>query len=81
MVVGLTLGFLLSISNGRNTSLSLIGGLIFSLIVGLIVMILSWATEVAEEKGYSVWGSILLIVTLNVVGVLILLLLPSKKHN
>jgi hypothetical protein len=78
LLMGFLLGLVILIINGRTIGASIVGAFIFSVLVGVIVAMLSWAYEYAERKGYSGWVGFFLILLLNIVGIILLLLLPSK---
>jgi len=78
-LAGLVVALVVSLINGRNLVQSVLSGLILALIAGILVAVLSWAMDTAQAKGYRAWVGVLLIVLLNLVGVVVLLLLPSKK--
>lgn len=79
LVLGFITGFVFSLLNSRDVQTSLISALIFSLLVAAIVAVLSWAVDTAQGKGYPGWVGFLLVLCLNIVGVLILWLLPERR--
>ncbi|MEJ2709962.1 MAG: hypothetical protein P8074_20290 [Anaerolineales bacterium] len=79
LILGFSIGFLFSIRNGRDIQTSLLSALVFSLLVAVIVAVLSWSIEYAERKGYPGWLGFVLVLCLNVIGVLILFLLPERR--
>lgn len=79
LVLGLTIGFLVSILNGRDVQTSLLSALVYGLLIAVIVAVLSWSVEYAQRKGYPGWVGFLLVLFLNVVGLLILFLLPERR--
>lgn len=81
LLMGFLIGLVILLINGRTIGASIIGALIFSVLVGVIVAILSWAFEYAERKGYSGWVGFFLVLILNIIGVILLLLLPSKNQQ
>ena len=81
LTIAFILGSIISFYNGRDFASSIIAGLWFSLIVGVIVAILSWAVEIAKRKGYSALTGFILVLVLNILGILILLLLPTKTSR
>ena len=79
--LGLVLGFVIatitSFINGRDVGSALQAGLVFALIVGVVVAVLSWGMDMALEKGYPGWFGFFLALCLNIVGLVILALLPA----
>lgn len=78
LIVGFILGFAISISNGRSLASALQSAVFFAVLVGIIVAMLSWGIDIAVKKGYSGWIGFLLVFFLNVFGLLILAVLPSR---
>ena len=76
------LSFLLSLgvalANGQNVSTALQAGIIIALLSGVIVAILSWGMDMAVAKGYPGWLGFILALFLNVLGLIILALLPAR---
>jgi hypothetical protein len=68
---------LISFVNGRDFVAALQAGFGFALLVGFIVALLSCGMENALEKGYPGWFGFLLVLCLNIVGLMILALLPA----
>lgn len=81
LIMGFVLGSVISFYNGQDFASSLMAGLWFSLIVGVIVSILAWAVETAKQKGYSALTGFILVLVLNILGIVILLLLPTKTSR
>jgi hypothetical protein len=79
MLAGLVVAGIVSLINGSSLVRSILSGLVLALIAGILVAVLSWAIDGARAKGYPAWLGVLLIVFLNLVGVIVLLLLPPKK--
>lgn len=80
-LLGLITGFIVSLVNGKDLLPSLISGLQFSIIVTVVVIALTWASEVSEQKGYDQWVGISLVLIFNIIGIVILLCLPTKKRS
>lgn len=80
ILVAFTVGFVVSLLNGGGLRGSLYSGFYFSLLVGAIIAILSWAYNYAEIKGYNGWVGFLLLLLLNIIGLFILVLLPVKQR-
>src|SRR5262249_21720921 len=78
LVLGLSIGTFVSFVNGRDFVSALQTGFGFALLVGLIVAFLSCGMEIALEKGYPGRFGFLLVLCLNVVGLIILALLPAN---
>lgn len=68
-------------TNRKDLVPAFIRGILFSMIVALIVIALSWTAEVSEKKGYDQWVGILLVLILNIIGIVILLCIPTKKQR
>jgi hypothetical protein len=79
LILGFSIGFLFSIRNGRDIPTSLLTALVFGLLVAVVVAVLSWSIEYAQRKGYPGWLGFGLVLCLNVIGVLILFLLPERR--
>jgi hypothetical protein len=77
VVLGLSIGTFVSFVNGRDFVSALQAGFGFALLVGFIVAVLSCGMDVAVEKGYPGWLGFLLVLCLNIVGLIILALLPA----
>ena len=82
IVLALALGFLaafiICLANGLGFYTALQNGFIYALIVGAIVAILSWGMDLAVEKGYPGWVGFVLVLFLNIIGLLVLALLPAR---
>lgn len=77
--VGFIPGLLVALAKGLTLLQAGGRGMVFALLVGLIVWVLSWTSETAVQKGYSGWLGLLLVAVLNVVGILVLLWLPPRS--
>ncbi len=78
LIIGFLAGVSLSLFNGRDLLSSLQAASIFALIVTTIVAILSWGIDIAVNKGYPSWVGFLLVLILNILGLVILAILPDK---
>ena len=78
LIISFLLSVFISFSNGRDLLLSLQSGFIFAIIVATIVAMLSWGMDIAVEKGYSGWVDFLLVLILNVLGLVLLAVVPNK---
>ena len=81
LALGFVIGGLASLANGQGLLLSLQASLILSFLVGVIVAVLSWGMDIAEEKGYPGWLGFLLALIFNFLGLIILMLLPTPKRQ
>ena len=79
LLVGFVSGFTLALVNGQSVPLSLYGGLVLAAVAGLLATLLLWTVEIAEKKGYGEWVGMLAALLLNVPGLLLLALLPSRR--
>jgi FtsH-binding integral membrane protein len=77
LVLGFFIATFISFVNGRDVVSALLAGFGFAVLVGVIVAILSWGMDRAVEKGYPGWFGFFLALFLNVVGLIILALLPA----
>jgi hypothetical protein len=77
--LGLFIGINIAMSNGANLQTAITEGLIFSLIISAVVALISWGLKLTTEKGYPVWVGFVLVLFLNIIGILILLLLPNRS--
>jgi uncharacterized membrane protein len=78
-VLGFVIGLAVSIMNGGGVAVSIAAAAVFGLLVGIVISILSWAFNYAEAKGYSGWLGFFLVLVLNILGVLLLLVLPARN--
>lgn len=78
LIISFLLSVFISFSNGRDLLLSLQSGFIFAIIVATIVAMLSWGMDIAVEKGYSGWVGFFLVLILNVLGLVLLAVVPNK---
>jgi hypothetical protein len=79
LVLGFMIGLVVPLVNGDGFLSALQRGLIFSVLIGAIVAILSWGMDIAVEKGYPGWLGFILVLLLNIVGLIILVILPSSS--
>ena len=81
-IVSFLLGLVISLLNGRDLSSAFQAGFFFAVLVGIIVAILSWGIDIAVKKGHPAWVGFFLVLFLNVLGLLILAVLPNRTaHN
>ena len=78
LVISFLAGLVLALLNGRDLLLSLQSALFFAIIATTIVAILSWGMDIAAKKGYPAWVGFLLALFLNIFGLAILAVLPTK---
>jgi hypothetical protein len=78
LAMGFVIGFVMPLANGLGPLEALQAGLGFAFLVGVIVAILSWGMDIAIEKGYPGWLGFLLALVFNILGLVILLLLPRR---
>src|SRR5215470_12712793 len=81
LVLGLSIGTVVSFVNGRDFVSALQAGFGFAVLVGIIIAVLSCGMEIAVEKGYPGWFGFLLALCLNIVGLIILALLPAHTPS
>ena len=79
--LGLFIGINISISNGANLLTAIRDGLIFSLVLTIIVALIDWGMKITKEKGYPLWVGFVLVLFLNIIGIIILFLLPTHSIN
>lgn len=79
LLVGFVLGFAVSLAHGQSVPLSLYGGLVLTAVTGFLATLLLWTVEIAEKKGYRAWVGMLVALLLNVPGLLLLAILPSRR--
>jgi len=73
--VGVTLASI----NGQDMMTALRSSVIFASITGAVIALLSLGMEKAEDKGYPASLGLLLVVLLNVLGLIILTILPRRS--
>jgi hypothetical protein len=78
-ILGFVIGLVVSMLNGGGAAVSISAAAVFGLLVGIVVAILSWAFNYAEAQGYSGWLGFFLVLILNILGVLLLLMLPARN--
>ena len=78
LVISFLAGFVLALLNGRDLLASLQSAMFFAIIATAIVAILTWGMDIAVKKGYPAWAGFLLALFLNIFGLAILAVLPTK---
>jgi ABC-type transport system involved in cytochrome c biogenesis permease subunit len=78
-ILGWTSGLIACLGNQLPLGNALLRSLGFGILVAVIVAVLAWASETAEQKGYPGWLGFWLVVILNILGILIIWLLPERK--
>ena len=73
------IGILFALNNGLPLSRALANSLIFGIIVVYIALVSLWGVSIASDKGYSEWLGFLLGLFLNLLGIVVLLILPRRK--
>lgn len=58
---------------------ALLRALGFGVLVATIVAVLAWVSETAKQKGYPSWLGFWLVAILNILGIIIIMLLPERK--
>jgi hypothetical protein len=76
LALSFVVGVALASANGQDTLTALRSSVSFASITAALVALLSFGMEKAEDKGYPGWIGLLLVVFLNVLGLVILTLLP-----
>jgi hypothetical protein len=71
-------GLTLAVINGQHILTALRSSVIFASITTALIALLSFGIEKAEDKGYPAWLGVLLVVFLNVLGLIILTILPRR---
>ena len=81
LALALAVGYVVSLANGLEFARAIVNGVILAVFVGTFVAVLSWSVEISEQKGYSACAGVLAVLILNILGVLVLLLLPPKSKQ
>jgi hypothetical protein len=81
LLLGFLIGIVIPLANGKEFASAFKTGVVFALLIGAIVAILSWAMDLAVEKGYPSWLGFVLALFLNIIGLLILVILPAQAHS
>jgi hypothetical protein len=79
--MGMFFGTNISISNGSTLLTAIRDGLFFSIIISFVVILIDWGINIAKEKCYPIWIGFVLALLLNVIGILILKLLPIRTNT
>lgn len=78
-LLGWTAGLIACLVNQLPLGDALLRSLGFGILVAVIVAVLAWASETAEQKGYQGWLGFWLVVILNLLGIFIVWLLPHRN--
>jgi hypothetical protein len=84
VLMGFGIGAVTPLVNGQDIRWALQAGLGFALLMGCIVAVLSWGMDIAVEKGYPGWVGFVIALVFNILGLVIMLLLPRRVatvHN
>jgi hypothetical protein len=79
--LGYTIALVISLLNGRTLIQALYAAAVFAAVTGIIVGVLSWAVEYAMRRGYPGWLGFILVFFLNILGIIILFLLPNRQQT
>ena len=79
LILGAVAGLIASLVNGTSLVDALLRAVAFGILVAAIVACLAWASNTAEQKGYPSWLGFWLVVILNLLGPIIVWLLPERK--
>jgi hypothetical protein len=79
--LGLFIGINISLSYGATLPAAIGDGLIFSVFICILVALVSWGMDIAENKGYPFGVGFWLALLLNIIGIAILLLLPVRRDG
>ena len=77
-VLAFIVSFLVAFVNRQDAGLALQNTFTFTALACLIMIVLHIGALIAERKGYPTWLGVALVGLLNVVGFLILLILPDR---
>ena len=69
---------MITLINRQDGALALRNAITFAALVCAVMIVLHVGALLAERKGYSTWLGVLLVALLNVVGLVILILLPNR---
>ncbi len=72
-------GLLAALINGLDLFTAARNAFFFSLLTGIIVFFLAWGVDTARQKGYSGLLGFMAVFILNIFGILLLILLPSRN--
>ena len=81
IILGFTIALVISLLNGRTIAQASYAAAILAALTGLIVGVLSWAVYHASRKGYPGWLGFILVFFLNILGIMILFLLPKMQQT
>lgn len=78
-LLGFGIGMIATLYNGLSLTSALTNSLIFALVVLYAALISLWGMSLAIHKGYAEWLGFLLGLVLNLIGILILYILPRRS--
>jgi hypothetical protein len=81
LALSFVVGVTLASANGQDGLTALRSSVSFASITAALVALLSFGMEKAQDKGYPRWIGLLLVVFLNVLGLVILTLLPDDRRD
>jgi ABC-type transport system involved in cytochrome c biogenesis permease subunit len=81
LILGLLAGLVSGLANGLDLATAVQRAVVFSMLTAAIVGVLSWSMDLASRKGYSPWLGFWLVLLFNVIGLLLLALLPSRASE
>lgn len=73
--------FVITLANRQNVALALQNAFVFAGVVGLLMVLLHIGASIAERKSYPTWLGVVLTLFLNIIGLMILLVLPDRFSN
>ena len=80
LALGFIVGLVIPLVNGNDFPYAFKTGIQFALLIGVIVAILTWGMDIAVGKGYPSWLGFVLVLILNIIGLIILALLPPASQ-
>ena len=79
MAAGFLFTITLALVNGRDLISALKAGLILILLVCGVCIPILWGIEIASKKGYPAWLAGILVLCFNILGLVIVILLPIPR--
>ncbi len=78
-LLGFVIGMIATLYNGLTLTNALTNSLIFALVVLYAALVSLWGASLAINKGYAEWLGFLLGLLLNLIGIVILYILPRRS--